>query len=334
MKRIIEVILVTVMMTSLFGCANKKDDVVEPEETEIVVAPRGESVEYEKVVYEDYPVIEAGIVADEKSVYIDKNNDQVIIPKQFKVSEKESEQTINTGVVVIGPDGSEFVWVPTNVTPLMQRDFGVYMYGADFSSYEDESNLPEYQEMVASVEKYNGFYMGRFEASQNGNVPASKRINEDNSGKIWVHFSPQDATVACQDLYKDNDTVQGFFPWGCNFDTTLQWLVDSGCKSQDDIDYDSTSWGNYSDDTFSNRATGKYTGMWEETNANNIYDLAGNNWEWTQERYYGNYVMRSGGYNLMGGSCSGSQYPAAIRDPLPGNNHHPNVCFRVALYLK
>ena len=44
-------------------------------------------------------------------------------------------------------------------------------------------------------------------------------------------------------------------------------------------------------------------------------------------------VVRSGGYNLMGGACPGSRYPAAICDPLPGNNHHPNVCFRVALFL-
>ena len=44
-------------------------------------------------------------------------------------------------------------------------------------------------------------------------------------------------------------------------------------------------------------------------------------------------VVRSGGYNLMGGACPGSRYPAAIRDPLPGNNHHPNVCFRAALFL-
>ena len=76
-----------------------------------------------------------------------------------------------------------------------------------------------------------------------------------------------------------------------------------------------------------------YTGAYEQAKANNIYDLAGNNWEWTQERCGSNYVMRSGGYNLMGGACPGSRYPAAIRDPLPGNNHHPNVCFRVALFL-
>ena len=75
------------------------------------------------------------------------------------------------------------------------------------------------------------------------------------------------------------DIIQGFFPWGANYDTTPQWLVDSGCKIEEE-------------------------------------------------------VARDSGYNLMGGSCLGSQYPAALRDPLPGNDHHPNVTFRVALYLK
>ena len=114
---------------------------------------------------------------------------------------------------------------------------------------------------------------------------------------------------------------------------TRSSLVNSGCKTYEEVASNSTSWGNYSDDTFSPNARGNYTGVYEQAKANNIYDLAGNNWEWTQERCGSNYVMRSGGYNLMGGACSGSRYPAAIRDPLPGNNHHPNVCFRAGLFL-
>ena len=128
--------------------------------------------------------------------------------------------------------------------------------------------------------------------------------------------------------------MQGFCPWGINWDTTLQWLIDSGCKTEAEVSSDSTGWGNYSDDSFSDGARGNYTGAWEEAKANNIYDLAGNNWEWTQERSGSSYVMRGGGYNLMGGSCPGDRYPAALRDPLPGNDHHPNVTFRTALYVK
>lgn len=282
-----------------------------------------------------YPPIEAGIVATEKRIWVDGNGDRAVIPTGFMASGKEDEQTISQGLVVIGPDGSEFVWIPTTVTPLAVREFGSYFSGGSISSYYDETDSPVYQEMIASVEQYGGFYIGRYEASQGqNNFPASKRVSDSEPGRIWVQFSPQDTVIACENLYADNDTVQGFFPWGINWDTTLQWLIDSGCKTWEEVARDSTAWGNYSNDAFSNGARGNLTGVWEEAKSNNIYDLAGNNWEWTQERCGSNYVMRGGGYNLMGGACRGSDYPAALRDPLPGNNHHPNVCFRIGLFVK
>jgi len=283
---------------------------------------------------------ETPVPSGDLTVYTDGNGDVAYIPADFTVSVLPSEQTIRTGLVVIGPDGSEYVWVPTKDTPLQMRDFGSYYSGGgSLSGYADETSLPSYQAMEKSVATYKGFYIGRYEASFGSGsstsdyVPASKPVSPNNPGRIWVQFSPQDATLACENLYRDNPTVQGFFVWGANWDTTLQWLVDSGCKTYEQVASNSTSWGNYSNDTFSPDARGNYTGIWEEAKANNIYDLAGNNWEWTQERSGSNYVMRSGGYNLMGGACPGSRYPAAIRDPLPGNNHHPNVCFRAGLHL-
>ena len=283
----------------------------------------------------DFPKAVPGQVTETVSRFTDSNGASAIVPAEFYVSEKEDEQSVNTGLVIIGADGSEFVWIPTTVTELSVRDFDKYFFEGSISDYNDETELPEYQEMEESTKRYGGFYMGRYEASKGDkNLPASKRVTEDESGRIWVQFSPQDATEACKKLYADNDTVQGFFPWGINWDTTLQWLVDSGDKQLSDIKADSTKWGNYSNDSFSQGARGNYTGLWEEAKANNIYDLAGNNWEWTQERCGSNYVMRGGGYSLMGGECTGSQCPVALRDPLPGNNHHPNVTFRVALYVK
>ena len=272
----------------------------------------------------------------EARAYTDANGDVAYVPEGFAVSEREGEQTISTGLVVMGPDDSEYVWVPTAQTALAARDFGSYYSGGDsFSRYYDDASLETYQAMVASVEKYGGFYIGRYEASKGADgLPASKCVGDGASGSIWVQFSPQDTTSACERLYADNDTVQGFFCWGANWDTALQWLVDSGCLAWEDVASDSTSWGNYSDDGFSQGARGNETGVYEQTKANNIYDLAGNNWEWTQERCGSDYVMRGGGYNLMGGACPGSRYPAALRDPLPGNDHHPNVTFRVGLFVK
>lgn len=92
------------------------------------------------------------------SQYTDQNGDIAYIPSGFTVSDKSDEQTIRSGLVVIGPDGSEFVWIPTSITPLAVREFGSYFSGGDsLSGYYDETDGPIYQEMLASVEKYGGF---------------------------------------------------------------------------------------------------------------------------------------------------------------------------------
>ena len=61
------------------------------------------------------------------TIYTDVNDDNAYIPADFTVSEKNDEQIINSGLVVICPDGSEFVWIPTTVTALSVRDFGSYV---------------------------------------------------------------------------------------------------------------------------------------------------------------------------------------------------------------
>jgi hypothetical protein len=192
------------------------------------------------------------------TAYVDSNGDRAYIPDGFSVSAEESEQLIATGLVIIGPDGSEFVWIPTTVTPLSVHEFGSYFSGGSLASYYDETEGPIYQGMAASTETYGGFYMGRYEASQGeGGLPASKRVSDSEPGRIWVQFSPQDTVGACMNLYADNETVQGFFPWGINWDTTLQWLIDSGCRTWEEVASDSTAWGNYSDDSFSQGARGQ-----------------------------------------------------------------------------
>ena len=345
MRKIVNIILLIIALSTL-SCSKEDDNILnmEPEPTSEIKnggggsnnGDNGDSIRNPSKMVA--PVYDG--LSEELTMYIDGYGDVAYIPALFAVSEHAGEQTVRTGLVVIAPDGSEYVWVSTIGTPLRMRDFGSYFGGGgSLSDYFDETSLPSYQSMAQSVATYGGFYIGRYEASYGSGsnlsdyVPASKPVTASQPGRIWVQFSPQDATVACENLYYDNPTVQGFFLWGANWDTTLQWLVDTGCKTYNEVASNSTSWGNYSDDDFSPGARGNYTGAYEEAKANNIYDLAGNNWEWTQERCGSNYVMRSGGYNLMGGACPGSLYPAAIRDPLPGNNHHPNVCFRAGLFL-
>ena len=53
---------------------------------------------------------------DKETIFQDpnSNNKEAVIPERFKVSGVAEEQKIDKGLVVIAPDGSEFVWVPVD----------------------------------------------------------------------------------------------------------------------------------------------------------------------------------------------------------------------------
>ena len=109
--------------------------------------------------------------------------------------------------------------------------------------------------------------------------------------------------------------------WGCQWDVTMNWLISSGAKKSDEVNNNSSSWGNYKDSrdtakvvvTENGTETNKYgtkqnTGYSEYWKANNIYDLAGNCYEWTQEAT-GTLVRASrGGSYLDNGSSSPASY--------------------------
>ena len=61
---------------------------------------------------------------EEKTIYEDltavkTETKRAVIPKGYKVSSVSTEQNIDTGLVVIAPDKSEFVWVPVDDTTTM-----------------------------------------------------------------------------------------------------------------------------------------------------------------------------------------------------------------------
>ena len=83
--------------------------------------------------------------------------------------------------------------------------------------------------------------------------------------------------------------------YGVQWDATMDWL--KATKFQTDtskVDEDSSSWGNYS--SGSKIDTGSNTTY----EANGIFDLAGNCYEWTQEAYSTDRRI------LRGGVCNGS----------------------------
>jgi len=88
-------------------------------------------------------VVTLTTAVSKKTIYKDESaknttTKQAVIPKGFKVSSVVSEQHIDTGLVVIAPDGSEFVWVPVDDVTTM---YGTLADGTKAGKLYDWENL-------------------------------------------------------------------------------------------------------------------------------------------------------------------------------------------------
>lgn len=64
------------------------------------------------------------------------------------------------------------------------------------------------------------------------------------------------------------------------YETILEWFIESNARTYNEIAKDSSNWGNCKSGKI------KVTGYDEEWTANNIYDFAGNVYEWTCSYIY------------------------------------------------
>ena len=165
---------------------------------------------------------------------------------------------------------------------------------AGFSSLTNmaETMVSEYDEMIRSIEKYKGFYIGRYELTANGEKTGATQTDD------WYTLYKNCTTLA------SGTKVKTRMIWGLQWDATCNWLAGSGFDITD-----STSWGNYKDNTATGHGSKQNTGYSESWKANNIYDFAGNCDELTQEAYGTNGRATGGGYYFS----SGSDRPASFR---------------------
>ena len=246
---------------------------------------------------------------------------EVWIPEGFKVAE-DSASTVQGGVVIEDKDGNQFVWVPVATIADYKRTW--YTGYDSFSEYSEA--LPEDEK--TSVERYKGFYIGRYEAGDKESTVA-KTLRSSNDVTKTVTIKANQAPYnyvtrteavslaegfATKQGYKAKTKLVSSYAW----DTTIAFL------QKVNSDYGSSSEeGNYTDTKFS------YTDITgarqtKEKNSNvivptgqttpvcNIYDMGGNVWERTTESYsntYYPYARRGGGYN-----SSFANYPAGGRD--------------------
>ena len=189
----------------------------------------------------------------------------------------------------------------------------------------DEYNK-NYNKMLSSIYTNKGFYIGRYETGIAGSDTDTSLARYDSSTRI-TNSSPKAVSkkdmipynyVNCSEAQQltngmstENKTSSLMF--GIQWDLVCKFLEVKGNwdtttnTAQYYIKEDSTSWGNYSESTFTinsekakkyNSSNKSYddvqgkingsklltTGASEYTNKMNIYDFAGNEYEWTLEK--------------------------------------------------
>ena len=254
----------------------------------------------------------------------------VPIPKGFTYS----EGTKDTGLVIKDDNDNEFVWVPaTESTYRKDTSFPSSNY---FKPTGDDTLPNGITDETADVKKYGGFYIGRYEAgipeedtstSNKTGIPVSKK-----GVTVWTDINYTNSKASAENMIS-NEYVQTGLLTGKAWDTTCHWIEGSLKSINESAKLtDSEYYGNYNNSLApanENSGTKRTAGFSENWKVKNIYDLAGNVWEWTSEAYGSNFVFRGGSYGNTG---SGS--PVSYRDNCSASLVFDSMGFRPRLYIK
>ena len=159
---------------------------------------------------------------------------------------------------------------------------------------------------------------------------------------VWTNISYTNAKASAESMIS-NDYVQTGLLTGKAWDTTCHWIEDYiNTLPEESSLTNSIYYGNYNNSIFkylnsSNEEVEKpeslsekiLAGSSEYTKTKNIYDLAGNVWEWTNEAYSSGSIRR-------GGSCDyyGDNYAFSYRYGSVPFDKHVSLGFRARLYIK
>ena len=265
----------------------------------------------------------------------------------------------NSGLVIEDSIGNQFVWIPVNL------DFPEDAVYRTVNQYKkDELDINDIEDM--QIIRYGGFYISRYEAG----VPDSLQGITDNisektndiqgipvskKGIIpWNYISLKNAKKNAESMYSSQHLSSGL-PTLKQRDFIAFWLLLCGYDLYD-IYVDSSPIGNYSNVNF--EFTGYYskdygksykfgenhlkagsnmilsTGATDRNMTNNIYDLAGNVWEYSNNYFPPDSPDDINGYICYGGHFDNIGSYNLSADALKNVVPLEKVGFRIVLYQK
>ena len=202
--------------------------------------------------------------------------------------------------------------------------------------------------MVSSVDKYHGFYIGRYEVTENGEKPGVS-LGGTISNKTWTWYALYNKCLTFGKKENNVEITESSMMYGALWDATMQWLAKSKIPVGYRENQKTSGYGNYTNEniTVSNnkesnrttikvKASGTYTklrtGQTSYTGRKNIYDLSGNCSEWTQEAYDINTRVLRGSF--YGDSNSSSTYSACRSTSFHPIDSRDYCSSRAQLYIK
>ena len=304
--------------------------------------------------------------------YMDKNTEvtypdgKVWVPEGFRIAD-DSSDNIQGGVVIEDKDGNQFVWVPVDTIDNYKRT--CYRNNSLYRYEQCSEDLPEDEK--TSVEKYKGFYIGRYEAGDKESTEAKTlRSSNDVTKTVTIkkgqapynYVTPEEAIslaegFAKQQKYSENIKTKlvSSYAW----DTTISFIQ----KTVNDYASNSPQ-GNYMNTRFEYiDITGESKSTWGigiliptglTTSVCNIYDMGGNVEEWTTEKFLptgykvdvsvegtedGNTTTPTKKYNACRGGNFGNTNPREPGGCTAGDRRwdkdeaKENIGFRVSLFL-
>ena len=207
-------------------------------------------------------------------------------------------------------------------------------------------------ELTKSIYKYGGFYIGRYEAGSTTERTSSSSqtaefvVQQDKYPYNYVTWGKSMLDVSegvvylCNNLYSPTNTNYGAISMlctGASWDSMLDFIKDPSHSVTD-----SKTWGNYDDsetykvyrgslysnsawstanttagtDVTKNKSILLTTGATERNSSKNIYDVAGNVFEWTTESYSSSYRIVRGRRLLQRWFCLSSEFPLRLLSAL------------------